>query len=62
MLTEHVNASSVLAEFPLRADRARRMDELTPVLATPGAVVVAVGLYVVATPYVAGAIGSKQPS
>ncbi|MGW3651220.1 hypothetical protein [Streptomyces sp. NPDC000878] len=39
VLTEHVNTSSALAEFPLRADRARQLGELAPVLATPAAAV-----------------------
>ena len=32
VLTEHVNSSSALAEFPLRADRARQTGEHAPVL------------------------------
>ncbi|WP_033306964.1 hypothetical protein RFN58_04515 [Streptomyces iakyrus] len=68
VLTERVNASSVLAELPLRADRAQQMDELAPVLATPAtAVAFAAGVGVgvaVTNAFGAGlaAGGSKQPS
>ncbi|MFI2629562.1 hypothetical protein ACH5A2_04105 [Streptomyces collinus] len=68
VLTEHVNTSSVLAECPLRADRAQQMGELAPVLATPATAVafaagVAVGVAVTGA-FGAGlaAAGSKQPN
>ncbi|MCF1592909.1 hypothetical protein [Streptomyces muensis] len=35
VLTEHANRSSAPTGLPLRADRARQMSELAPVLATP---------------------------
>ncbi len=35
VLTEHANRSGALAGLPLRADQARPMSELAPVLATP---------------------------
>ncbi|MFD9303391.1 hypothetical protein ACFWCB_12170 [Streptomyces sp. NPDC060048] len=72
VLTEHVNSSGELAEFPLRADRARQMGDLAPVLATPATVVavaagVAVGAQLVGV-FTAGvavgarAVGGTQPS
>ena len=39
VLTEHANSHSALVDLPLRADRARPMSELAPVLATPAAAV-----------------------
>ncbi|WP_033306962.1 hypothetical protein RFN58_04505 [Streptomyces iakyrus] len=59
VLTERVNASSVLAELPLRSDRAQQMDELAPVLATPA--IACMGFASVSGPSLAVA-GSKQPS
>ncbi|WP_367321862.1 hypothetical protein [Streptomyces sp. HUAS ZL42] len=67
VLTERVNASSELAEFQLRSDRARQMGELAPVLATPAAAVafaagVAVGVQVTgAFGAGLGAAGRNQP-
>ena len=46
VLTEHANRSGALAGLPLRADRARPMSELAPVLATPAVVITAVAYFV----------------
>ncbi|WP_033306963.1 hypothetical protein RFN58_04510 [Streptomyces iakyrus] len=63
VLTERVNASRVLAELPLRADRAQQMDELAPVLATPSAALVAAAAAVaVALADIYTVAGSKQPN
>ncbi len=68
VLTEHANRSDALAGLPLRADQARPMSELGPVLATPTIVgaataiatspAVGVAVFGWATPVAAG---SEQP-
>ena len=59
VLTEHANRSDALAGLPLRADQARPMGELGPVLSTPIVVVVATA-YAVGM-IIPAAAGDSQP-
>ncbi|WP_331766052.1 hypothetical protein [Embleya sp. NBC_00896] len=63
VLTEHVNSSGALAEFPLRADRPLQMGELAPVLATPAAFAagVAIGVAAYGAGYAVAAVGGGHP-